>query len=411
MKLLFIKPSFTKLLLIFLVAGTVVNSAIADADKPEQKILYWYDPMVPDQHFDKPGKSPFMDMELVAKYASVVNDSVDTSPAVNVDTRMQQQLGIRTATVQKKDMANVIRASGRLTVDEKQMASATVRTDGYVEELQVRAVGEHVEKGQKLASIYAPQLQTAQAEYLLTLRNGALPESRARLLRLGMAEQDIATLTSSQKILSRIGLYAPISGFVMELAVREGSSVTAGMAVMQIAAHQNVWQIVEVPERYASDIHIGQQADITLDSQPGAVLSGSVQYVYPELDNSTRSLRVRLVLDNADRKLMPGMYAQTTLLTPTRNVLSVPTESIIATGTRTVVIVKEKNHFRPAVVVTGIEQNGDTEIISGLHEGEMVVTSGQFLMDSEASLSGVLARMDDSQNNMDDLQKNSETQP
>lgn len=378
-----------------LTAILITVHAVAD----EKKILYWYDPMVPDKHFDKPGKSPFMDMELVPKYASVANAAADTSPAVDVDTRMQQQLGIRTATVQSKDMASVIHASGRLTVDEKQMASATVRTDGYVEELHVRAVGEHVEKGEKLASIYAPQLQTAQAEYLLALHNGALPESRTRLLRLGMAEQDIAALTSSQKILPRIGLYAPISGFVMELAVREGSSVTAGMAVMQIAAHHSVWQIIEVPERYAQDVHIGQQADITLDSQPGAVLHGSVQYIYPELDNSTRSVRVRIVLDNTDRKLMPGMYAQTTLLTQARNVLSVPTEAIIATGTRTVVIVKEKNHFRPAAVVTGIEQNGETEIISGLHADEIVVTSGQFLMDSEASLSGVLARMDDSQNN------------
>ena len=387
-----------KLLLIFLVAGAIVNNAIADPDKPQQKILYWYDPMVPDQHFDKPGKSPFMDMELVAKYASVANEATDSSPAVSVETHMQQQLGIRTATVQKKDMSNVVRASGRLTLDEKQMASATVRADGYVEELHVRALGEHVEQGQKLASIYAPQLQTAQAEYLLALHNGALPESRARLLRLGMAEQDIAALTSSQKILLRVGLYAPISGFVMELAVREGDSVKAGMAVMQIANHQSIWQIVEVPERYALDVHIGQRADITLDSQPGVVLSGSVQHIYPELDNSTRSLRVRIVLDNADRKLMPGMYAQTTLLTPARNVLSVPTESIIATGTRTVVIVKDKNNFRPAAVVIGMEQNGDTEIISGLHPDEMVVTSGQFLIDSEASLSGVLARMDSSNN-------------
>ncbi|HSC76482.1 MAG TPA: efflux RND transporter periplasmic adaptor subunit [Pseudomonadales bacterium] len=393
-KLLFTKTWLAKLLLIFLVASTFLTNAIAAPDTPEKKILYWYDPMVPDQHFDKPGKSPFMDMELVPKYASVANAAADTSPAVDVDTRMQQQLGIRTSTVQSKDMASAIHASGRLTVDEKQMVRATVRTDGYVEELHVRAVGEHVEKGEKLASIYAPQLQTAQAEYLLALHNGTLPESRARLLRLGMAEQDIAALTSSQKILSRIGLYAPISGFVMELAVREGSSVTAGMAVMQIAAHHSVWQIIDVPERYAQDVHIGQQADITLDSQPGAVLHGSVQYIYPELDNSTRSVRVRIVLDNTDRKLMPGMYAQTTLRTQARNVLSVPTEAIIATGTRTVVIVKDNNHFRPAAVVTGIEQNGDTEIISGLHADETVVTSGQFLMDSEASLSGVLARMD-----------------
>lgn len=373
--------------------------AVAD----EKKILYWYDPMVPDKHFDKPGKSPFMDMELVAKYASVP-DANNTSPAVNVSASMQQQLGIRTAIAQKKDMAIAIRASGRLTLDEKQIVSATVRTDGYIEQLHVRTEGEHVTQGQKLASIYAPQLQTAQAEYLLALRSGALPESRARLLRLGMAEQDIVELTNSHQILPRVGLYAPMSGIVMALRVREGDSVTAGMAVMQIADHQTLWQIVEVPERYAQSVHTGQQADITLDSQPSTVLHGSVQYIYPELDNSTRSLRVRIALDNADKKLMAGMYAQTTLITPARNVLSVPTESVIATGTRTVVIVKESDHFRPAAVVTGIEQNGDTEIISGLHADETVVTSGQFLMDSEASLSGVTTRMNDSANSSSEAQ-------
>jgi Cu(I)/Ag(I) efflux system membrane fusion protein len=185
----------------------------------------------------------------------------------------------------------------------------------------------------------------------------------------------------------------------MMLAVREGGSVSNSETLMQIANHATLWQIINVPERYAQQIHVGQTAEIKLDSDPATIIHGNVQYIYPELDTVTRSLRVRIALDNPDGKLLPGMYGQTSLQTSPRSVLSIPTEAVIATGTRNVVIVQDGNQFRPVTVITGLEQDGKTEIISGLHESEQVVTSGQFLIDSEASLSGVLARTETSDEN------------
>lgn len=393
----------------FLVAVSITFHTLAD----EKKILYWYDPMVPDKHFDKPGKSPFMDMDLVPKYASVeVNNTADASPAVSVNHTMQQQLGIRIAAAQHEEMSIVVRASGQLMLDETRMADVAVRADAYIEQLLVRAVGEHVERGQKIASIYAPALQVAQAEYLLTMNHGTganrtdsvFPEAKIRLLKLGMAEQDIAELTRTRQVLPRVGIYAPVDGLVMMLAVREGGSVSNGETLLQIADHATLWQIVNVPERYAQQIHVGQTADIKLDSDPAAVIHGSVQYIYPELDTSNRSLRVRIVLDNPAGTLLPGMYGQTTLQSTPRSVLSIPTEAVIVTGTRNVVIVQNGNQFRPATVITGLEQDGKTEIISGLREGEQVVASGQFLIDSEASLSGVLARMGTTDENRREVQ-------
>ncbi len=400
--------SFTRIAA-FLLALSITFHTLAD----EKKILYWYDPMVPDKHFDKPGKSPFMDMDLVPKYASVeVNNTADTSPAVSVNHTMQQQLGIRSEPAQREEMSIVVRASGQLTLDETRMADVAVRADAYIEQLLVRAVGEHVERGQKIASIYAPALQVAQAEYLLAMNHGSVtnrtdsvfPEAKIRLLKLGMAEQDIAELTRTRQVLPRVGIYAPIDGLVMMLAVREGGSINNSETLMQIANHATLWQIINVPERYAQQIHVGQTADIKLDSDPATVIHGNVQYIYPELDTVTRSLRVRIALDNPDGKLLPGMYGQTTLQTSPRSVLSIPTEAVIATGTRNVVIVQDGNQFRPATVITGLEQDGKTEIISGLHESEQVVTSGQFLIDSEATLSGVLARMETSDKNSREVQ-------
>jgi len=400
--------SFTRIAAFLVALSIAVQAITVHASAEDKKILYWYDPMVPDKHFDKPGKSPFMDMDLVPKYASVeVNNTADASPAVSVNHTMQQQLGIRIAAAQHEEMSIEVRASGQLTLDETRMADVAVRADAYIEQLLVRAVGEHVERGQKIASIYAPALQVAQAEYLLAMNHGSganrtdsvFPEAKIRLLKLGMAEQDIAELTRTRQVLPRVGIYAPIDGLVMMLAAREGGSVNNSETLMQIANHATLWQIINVPERYAQQIHVGQTAEINLDSDPATIIHGNVQYIYPELDTVTRSLRVRIALDNPDGKLLPGMYGQTSLQTSPRSVLSIPTEAVIATGTRNVVIVQDGNQFRPVTVITGLEQDGKTEIISGLHESEQVVTSGQFLIDSEASLSGVLARTETSDEN------------
>lgn len=374
------------------------NSAASETDT-KKEILYWYDPMVPDQHFDKPGKSPFMDMELVPKY---VNE--ESGASVTIDASIRQNLGMRTETVVFQQLASEMRAAGYIAMDEHRIYSVPVRSGGYVEKLWVKAVGDRVVAGQKVAEVFSPELIIAQREYLTLLESPSSTKTESlrtsairKLERLGMVKQEIADIAEKKLPLERVGIYAPrdnfSSGHVMNLDLREGAKIENGQSLMLIADLNRVWQIIEIPEREARHIHIGQKAKIHLTSSPDAAIQGEVDYIYPEIDVATRSLRVRVSLPNPKHQLRPGQYAETVISSSPRKVLMVPSAAVIRTGVRNVVIVQESNHFRPVQVTTGNEQDGRTEIISGLNAGETVIVSGQFLIDSEASLSGVLARM------------------
>lgn len=365
-------------------------------DKSGKEVLYWYDPMVPDQKFEKPGKSPFMDMQLVPKYAGAGGESA----MVSVPAQTMQNLGIRIEPVTKTAFGSELAAVGRIEPNERAYYAVQTRVPGFVERLYVRAVGDPVAKGQKVAEIYAADLLAAQKEYLALLEldhveNAAdLKEaSRNRLKLLGMTEGEIQRVTESRQAAPRIGVYAPASGVVTELGVREGAQLMAGSTLLQISDLSRVWLVAEIPERDAGQVRPGMPAKVELQSLPGAVVSGKVGYIYPALDPAARTLRARIELPNPKGMLRPGMYANVRLGGQSREVLSVPTESVIATGKRKVVILKQDNAFRPAEIQTGQEGMGRTEILSGVAEGEQVVVSGQFLIDSEASLSGVLARL------------------
>lgn len=364
-------------------------------DDSGKTVLYWYDPMVPDQKFDKPGKSPFMDMQLVPKYAS--QDGEDSG--VMISPTSQQNLGIRIAKVESKSFAGQLAAVGRIQPDERQYYAVQTRVPGFVERLYARAIGDPVIKGQKVAEVYAPELLGAQQEYLALLDLNYLPEedqlkvaARNRLKLLGMTEGEIAEINRSGHASPRFGIYAPASGVITELAVREGGQIMAGTSLMQISDLSRVWLQVEIPERDAGGITVGMLAEAQLQGMPD-VVTGKVNYIYPALDETTRTMQVRVELPNPGFKLRPGMYANVAFAGDKRNVLAIPSESVIATGKRKVVILKEAGGFRPVEVATGQQAGAFTEIVSGLAEGESVVTSGQFLIDSEASLSGVLARL------------------
>lgn len=223
--------------------------------------------------------------------------------------------------------------------------------------------------------------------------NSLKQAGRNRLKLLGMTEGEIAAITKSGKSSPRFGVYAPASGVLTELGVREGGQLMAGSSLVQISDLSQVWMIAEVPERDAARLKPGISADVQLQSLPGEVFKGKVGYLYPMLNDSSRTLQVRIELPNKGNRLRPGMYANVEFTGQTHEALSVSTESIIATGKRKIVIVKEANGYRPVEVKTGQERDSCTEILSGLAEGEEVVVSGQFLIDSEASLSGVLARL------------------
>lgn len=375
-------------------------------DDSGKVVKYWYDPMVPNQKFDKPGKSPFMDMQLVPKYSNTGSDGEEGGVAISSQTT--QNLGIRLAQVESKVFGESFSAIGRIMPDERRFYDVQTRIPGFVERLSIRAVGDPVDKGQKIAEIYAPELLAAQQEYLALLELGNIDNdnvlkdaARNRLKLLGMTESEIAAIAKSGQSRTRFGVYAPASGVLTELGVREGGQLMSGSTLVQIADLSQVWLIAEVPERDAAKLKIGVNADVMLQSLPGELFKGKVSYLYPMLDDASRTLQVRIELPNKDNQLRPGMYASVEFTGQTREALSVPTESIIATGMRKVVIVKEANGYRPVEIKTGEAFNDSTEILNGLTLGEEVVVSGQFLIDSEASLSGVLARISHQDKQMD----------
>jgi Cu(I)/Ag(I) efflux system membrane fusion protein len=354
--------------------------------------------MYPQQKFDKPGKSPFMNMDLVPVYA----DSATDEGGVAVSARMRQSLGMRIAAAEMTELRQDLAAVGNVQVDERRIARAEVRTQGWVERLHVRAVNDPVRAGQVLAEVYSPELLQAQEEYLLVRRmakdsaeNEPLARAaRRRLELLGLAESGIAKLEQSGVASRRLPLVSPISGVVTELGVREGAMVQAGTPAFTLTDLSSVWLTVEVPEAQAAALKLGQSVSATVQSIPGKSFSGRIDFIYPELNAQTRTVKARLALANPGLALRPGMFAEVSLASASRKVLTIPTEAVIQTGTRVVVIVLEGERFRAATVQTGAERSGRTEVISGLKEGEKVVASGQFLIDSEASLRGTLGRLE-----------------
>jgi len=390
--------------------GNVPNSAEAD-----EKPLYWYDPMHPNEHFDKPGKSPFMDMQLIPRMAGEGSSSA-TSGSIAVDPRVVQNLGVRLANVERGQLALSVDTVGLVSVDEHRIQTIQARASGWVEQLNVRAAGDPVRRGQLLAEIYSPELLAAQEELLIAIRSGdegLLGAARNRLGLLGMSESQIAHIEKSRKTERGVSYFAPFDGYVMELGTRQGAAAGVDSPLFQLAELKTVWVDAEVPEMQAAWLKVGDSADATLPAMPGEHFPARVDYIYPELTTATRTLKVRMVVHNPHSRLRPGMFAAVRLVGATRDdVLLVPTESIIKTGVRTVVIVAEDaSHFHPAFVETGAEYSGKTEVIQGLSVGQQVVSSGQFLIDSEASLRGAFANLtgstaaapSDSQTNMDTI--------
>lgn len=371
------------------------HAAHAPADP---QVLYYYDPMRPDVHFDAPGKSPFMDMDLVPKYAG--EESGDGGTVVQVDPRMAQNLGIRTAKVALGSITHSVDAVGAVEVDERLIYAVESRAEGWVEQLRVRAVGEPVKQGQLLAGVYSPELFSAQEELVLAGRSGdpeLVAASRQRLQLLGMSPAQIAQVQKSGQAQRQVQIVSPRNGVVTELNAREGQKVMPGMPLMRIADLSRVWITVEVPEALAGAVAKGRKAEARLTAVPGKVFEGRVDYVYPNLDPATRTLRARVVFENRDAQLKPGMYANVAVLGSSTQVqgLTIPSEAVIRTGKRNVVIVAEaEGRFRPAEVTLGPEHEGQIVVLQGLAEGQSVVTSGQFLLDSEASLQGAYQRLE-----------------
>ena len=368
----------------------------ASRDSSDRKILYWYDPMEPQQHFDKPGKSPFMDMDLVPKYA----DEGSGSGGVSIDPRVAQNLGVRTAEAARGRIENRVEAVGSVVWNERAVFVVQARSGGFVEKLHARAPLDAVAKGQPLVELLVPDWAAAQEEYLL-LRGagkdaGLAEAARNRLRLLGMSEEQIGLLEKTGRAQTHITLHAPIAGVIAELGVREGMTVAPGTMLFRLVDLATVWVNAEVPEAQGSWLKPGTAVEARVPSLPDQVFRGRVGAILPEVNAATRTLRARVELANPGARLKPGMFASLAFAgSAGGEELLVPSEAVIRTGARSVVIVAEgEGRFRQQEVDLGLESGGRSEIRKGLAAGEKVVVSGQFLIDSEASLRASGARME-----------------
>ena len=363
-----------------------------------RRVLYWHDPMVPGQKFDKPGKSPFMDMQLVPVYA----DEAGSEGTVSIDARIVQNLGIRTAEVVKGSLAPRLEVVGNIAYNERELVLVQARVGGFVEKLYVRAPLDRVQKGQALVEILAPDWVAAQEEYL-ALRRMQTPDAeslvaaaRQRMLLVGMSEDAIQKVESTGKVWPRATLHAPASGVIAELGVREGMTVMTGATLFRINALGSVWLNAEVPVAEASGLKPGQPVEAKSVTYPGAVFKGRINALLPQVNQTTRTVVARIELANSEGRLVPGMFVSVDLsLAAKKETLLVPSEAMIRTGTRSVVVLSlGDGKFQPVEVVAGSEANDQTEIRKGLEAGQKVVVSGQFLIDSEASLKATGTRME-----------------
>ena len=379
-------------------ASAVASSGAGNSIDPKtgRKVLYWHDPMVPNQHFDKPGKSPFMDMQLVPVYA----DDGGGSSGIAIDPGLQQNLGIRYATVRRAETTEGFDAVGTMQFDESQADVVQTRVTGYIDRLYASAPMQRIAKGAPIASLFVPDWLAPQEEYLALKRGGMdsslLEASRARMRAMSIPDGVIASLDRTGKAQTHIVLASPETGVLSELNVRDGAQVAPGQTLAKVAGLSKLWLIVEIPERLALSVQPGMSVDATFSGDPTQHFKGQIREILPGISTTSRTLQARLEIDNAALKLTPGMLMRVRVgaQKPVSQLL-VPSEAVITTGKRSVVIVKNRDgRLQPVDVTIGNDVGNETEVVRGLSDGQTVVASGQFLIDSEASLKSVLPRLE-----------------
>ncbi|BFM85962.1 efflux RND transporter periplasmic adaptor subunit [Acinetobacter baumannii] len=367
------------------------------SQKQDAKVLYWYDPMKPEHHFDKPGKSPFMDMQLVPKYADENTAMTDESrPTVKIDPSLQQNLAIRYGTVEQAVIGNAMFTNGILQANERQTAILQTRASGFVQRVYGHAVGDMVRQGSPIADISIPEWTGEQTEFLAVLRTGdrsLIQASRQRLQLLGIPQNVIHQVERTRRVQSNITLSAPVSGFIDSLEVRNGMALAMGQTLATIKGINPIWLEAAVPEKQIAGIKRGMSVEANFAAFSQKV-TGKVIDILPTLDTTSRTIKVRIELPNPSGQLKPGMFASVKLSSNPQSSLIVPEQAVIRTGTRNIVIVAhEQGRFEPVVVQLGQSDGNKIAILEGLKVGQKVVISGQFLIDSEANLQGVLDKL------------------
>ena len=356
------------------------------------KVLYWYDPMKPDQHFDKPGRSPFMDMDLVPRYAEP--ETALASQGVKIDARLTHNLGLRTVEAKLGRLVSGIAAVGEFQYNQRDVATVQARADGFVERVYDRAPGDSIARGAPLVDVLLPSWGSAQQEFLSVLALGdplLVDAARSRLRLLGMSDALIASVERQAQPQAVITLRSPLAGVIVTLDVRSGMSVAAGTTLATINASDPVWLEVAVPERSASGVRVGAEVRAELAAYPGSVFTGKVASILPAADSTTRSVRLRVSFANSDGRLRPGLSARVQVAEPLGDeVVLVPSAAVIRGGQQSRVMkVEEGGRYTPTVVHLGREADGQTEVLHGLSAGERIAAAAQFMLDAEASLQGL----------------------
>jgi len=372
----------------------LISSNTILAEENDKEVLYWVAPMDPNYKRNKSGKSP-MGMDLIPIYK---DEQQGTGSEVVIAPEVVQNLGIRTATVERSKLWRRVSTVGFVDYDESKLSHIHLRTQGWIENLTMQSEGDRVQKGQLLFKLYSPELVNAQEEYVqaLSIGNKALINaSKQRLFSLGVPSSEVKRLNKERAARQTISYYAPQDGVVSSLKVRDGMFVKPENQIATLADLSTVWVMAEVFERQSSWVEDGQPAEVRFSYLPGKIFKGKVEYIYPELDQMTRALTVRLKFDNPGEALKPNMFGDVHIFAGAKeNIIVVPRESVIRTGTsERIILAKGEGRFEPREVVTGIESGEWIEIQSGLSEGENVVISGQFLIDSEASTKASFTRM------------------
>jgi Cu(I)/Ag(I) efflux system membrane fusion protein len=389
-------------------ASTASTSPVAQVG--ERKVLYWYDPMAPGSKFDKPGKSPFMDMQLLPKYADEAPSSgaggQAGAPSVSLSAEAIRATGVATVPVTRQDLKHEIRAVGTVEADETRLERVAARVAGRVERLHASFTGQAVRRGAPLYTLYSPDLVSTQREYLLALEqqrrlsasgSAEAGESARELVRAardrlklwGIGDGQIRDLERTGSPRLALTFVSPISGTVLQKSVIEGQYVQEGTEMYLLADLSSVWLVAQVYEFELGRLRTGQPAVVTASAYPGREFEGRIAFIEPVLDRETRTVRVRIVLANRQGDLKPGMFADARLQLPLENRLSVPRSAVIDTGTRRVVYVEiTPGTFQPREVTLGATSGDRVAVLGGVNEGEKVVATANFFIDSQAQLAG-----------------------
>ncbi len=369
----------------------------------ERNILYWYDPMHPQYKSAKPGKAPDCGMDLVPKYAD--DEAAQMAPgSVMISAEKQQLIGVRTAEVRREALTRELRSTGQVTADETKIAHVHVKVNGFLEKVYVDFVGQLVKKGQPLFTVYSPDLVATQQEYLIAKRGeqalgksefaevsqgsqSLLRSARERLKLWDISDEQIKKLDETGEVSRTMTFYSPISGFVMDRKAFPQTSVNPDTELYTVSDLSSVWVNADVYEYEVPFVKVGQRAEMQLSYYPGKTWTGRVSFIYPTLDPNTRTMKVRIDFPNPGLQLKPQMFADVKLKIDYGNQIVVPQEAVLDSGKeQSVFVAHEGGYFEPRKITTGAKLDGKVVVLSGLKPGETIVTSGNFLIDSESRL-------------------------